>query len=188
MTRPHLLSGGGGNTSHNDPSPLQSLQSLNRFLSPTQQAPASPTSPSVPKTQEELLKEAKQREEEAKRIEMVSKLAQKGIKSGTAGARSSISMISRNKTAMGALDKNGLGNLIRGADSIMGKKPQAPNGAASPPPSTNGAAGLMSSKVGDQLYPFVGADAQTFGHVDTASKMGAFTSMWKDPQKGKSQS
>ncbi|RSH92864.1 hypothetical protein EHS25_008310 [Saitozyma podzolica] len=26
--------------------------------------------------------------------------------------------------------------------------------------------------------------AQSFGHVDTSSKMSAFTSMWKDPQKG----
>ena len=30
------------------------------------------------------------------------------------------------------------------------------------------------------------AESQSFGHVDTSSKMGAFTSMWKDPKKGES--
>jgi hypothetical protein len=151
MTRPHLLGGGGGNNQNrNEPSPLQSLQSLNRFLSPTQ---PSPTSPTGPKTEEELAREAKDKAAEAKRIEMVSKLASKGVKHGTAGARASLGLINKNSTAMGVMDKYGVGNVVRSADSLMGKKPaqqqgQATNGASSPPPSTgNGASGLVSSKV-----------------------------------------
>jgi len=152
MTRPHLLGGGGGgNNANRDPSPLQSLQSLNRFLSPSQAAQGSPTSPNSPKTPEDLAREAKQKEDEAKRMDMVTKLTAKGVKHGTAGARSSISMISRNSTAMKALDKNGLGNLVRSADSLVGKKTaqegQGQNGAASPPPNSSGPAGLVSTKV-----------------------------------------
>ena len=154
MTRPHLLGGGGGNNQNrSEPSPLQSLQSLNRFLSPTQPAAASPTSPGVPKTDQELAREAKDKADEAKRIEMVSKLASKGMKHGTAGARASLGLINKNSTAMGMMDKYGVGNVVRSADSMMGKKPaqqqgQGANGAPSPPPSGgNGASGLMSSKV-----------------------------------------
>lgn len=112
-------------------------------------------------TEEELLKEAKDKEAEAKRVEMVTKYAQKGIKHGTAGARSGIGMVSRNATAMGALDKYGAGGLVRGADFMLGKKPdananaaqaQAQNGSGlpSPPPEKKkggGVSGLVSGKV-----------------------------------------
>ncbi|WVQ70889.1 hypothetical protein IAR50_000414 [Cryptococcus sp. DSM 104548] len=107
--------------------------------------------------------------------DMAQRFISSGVKYGSAGAKSSVGAISRNKDAMNLLGKAGMGGMMGKANERLNKpsSPTEPSGnRAAPPPVApkkgGGVSGLVSSK--------------TFGHVDTASKMGAFTSMWKDPK------
>ena len=160
-SRPNLFSGSSDNSANNgQQSPVAQLQTLGRFLSPPPASPTGRNPDGSAMTEEEILKAAKEKEAEAKRVEMVSKYAQKGIKHSTATARTGLGMVSRNATAMGALDKYGAGGLVRGAEAMVGKKAQdgAQNGSAaqggsaapSPPPEKKkggGVSGLVSGKV-----------------------------------------
>ncbi|WWD17846.1 hypothetical protein CI109_102290 [Kwoniella shandongensis] len=108
------------------------------------------------------------------------------IRLGTAGTKASVGAVSKNKDAMDLLDKVGAAGMMRGANqrlnsgdgqggnaSISEINDNGQTGGRGPPPPVqkkkHGVSGLVSGK--------------TFGHVDTSSKMSAFTSMWKDPQK-----
>ncbi|KIR24886.1 hypothetical protein I307_05850 [Cryptococcus deuterogattii 99/473] len=101
------------------------------------------------------------------------------IKYGTAGTKSSMNALSKNKDAMDLLGKVGMSGMVNKANERMNKPAEAEvkedaGRKAAPPPvaaKKSGVSGLVSSR--------------SFGHVDTSSKMSAFTSMWKDPQKSK---
>lgn len=87
--------------------------------------------------------------------------------------------LSKNKDAMDLLGKVGMGGMVGRANERINKPAEAEvrddaGRKAAPPPvaaKKGGVSGLVSSK--------------SFGHVDTSSKMSAFTSMWRDPQKSK---
>ncbi|OWZ31255.1 hypothetical protein C356_05868 [Cryptococcus neoformans c45] len=101
------------------------------------------------------------------------------IKYGTAGTKSGMNALSKNKDAMDLLGKVGMGGMVGRANERINKPAEAEvrddaGRKAAPPPvaaKKGGVSGLVSSK--------------SFGHVDTSSKMSAFTSMWRDPQKSK---
>ncbi|AAW42205.2 expressed protein [Cryptococcus deneoformans JEC21] len=101
------------------------------------------------------------------------------IKYGTAGTKSSMNAVSKNKDAMDLLGKVGMSSMVGRANERMNKpaeagvKEEAGRKAAPPPIAAKkgGVSGLVSSR--------------SFGHVDTSNKMSAFTSMWRDPQKSK---
>ncbi|WWC66301.1 uncharacterized protein I206_100202 [Kwoniella pini CBS 10737] len=116
--------------------------------------------------------------------DMAQKFISSSIKLGTKGTKYGIGAISKNKDAMDLLGKAGAAGMVRGADKRL-NSPQPVDGGATieeitvveekrkpgPPPKKSGVSGLVSGR--------------SFGHVDTSSKMSAFTSMWKDPQKVK---
>jgi hypothetical protein len=169
-SRPHLL--GTAHTAQS-PSPVQQLQTIGRFLSPQPSSPThgnngGPPTPPIVKTDAELQREAREREKEAQRMDTVSRLAQKSIMHSTAGARSSLGMISRNDKAMSALDKYGAGGLVRGAEGLVGKKKEtttttAEEGAGAngkgpapvPPGKKGGVSGLVSGKVGGRAILWI---------------------------------
>ncbi|WWC58691.1 uncharacterized protein I303_101235 [Kwoniella dejecticola CBS 10117] len=116
--------------------------------------------------------------------DMAQKFISSSIKMGTKGTKYGIGAISKNKDAMDLLGKAGAAGIVRGADKRLNSPPPVDGGATieevtvveekrkpGPPAKKGGVAGLVSGR--------------SFGHVDTSSKMSAFTSMWKDPQKVK---
>ncbi|OCF41775.1 hypothetical protein I317_04381 [Kwoniella heveanensis CBS 569] len=180
-SRPHLAGSSPSSNNANVPS----LATLSRLLPPSKSSspsshngntssipspPPTASSPTSPKAGE--------------KPDMAQRLISSSIKYGTAGTKSGIGAISRNKDAMDLLGKVGAAGMVKGANDRMntpaqqageeahtveetssGKKAKPP----APPAKKGGVAGLVSGR--------------SFGHVDTSSKMSAFTSMWKDPQK-----
>ncbi|KAK4686240.1 hypothetical protein P7C73_g3899, partial [Tremellales sp. Uapishka_1] len=103
---------------------------------------------------------------------LTSKLISSGIRSGASNAKGGLGKLAQNQQVSDALGKVG----ARGLAMNAGAQREQDNTPASSAPAQaqgkkSGVSGLVQSK--------------TFGHVDTSSKMGAFTSMWKDPQKVK---
>ncbi|KAK8865962.1 hypothetical protein IAR55_001111 [Kwoniella newhampshirensis] len=121
--------------------------------------------------------------------DLAQRFISQSIRLGTAGTKAGVGAVSKNKDAMDLLGKVGAAGMMRGANSRLnsgsGTNDQNASiteiddnqggggGGRGPPPPVqkkkHGVAGLVSGK--------------SFGHVDTSSKMSAFTSMWKDPQK-----
>ncbi|WVR05917.1 hypothetical protein IAU60_002943 [Kwoniella sp. DSM 27419] len=160
-----------------------SLATLARMLPPTRSA--SNSSPSTSATSPRAPAGAQGQVQAQEQPDMAQRFISSTIKYGTAGTKSGIGAISKNKDAMDLLGKMGAAGMVKGADARMNPKTQVveetatieeiPSGGGggrskpAPPPKKSGVAGLISGK--------------SFGHVDTSSKMSAFTSMWKDPQK-----
>ncbi|WVQ97431.1 hypothetical protein IAU59_004544 [Kwoniella sp. CBS 9459] len=192
-SRPHLAgsaSTANSSSSNSNNVTMPSLATLSRLMPPSRSS-AQSTSPSshnasIPSPPHSASSPTSPRAGE--QPDMAQRFISSTIKYGTAGTKSGIGAISKNKDAMDLLGKVGAAGMVRGANDRMnspsqqqlaagegayiveeetgsGKKGKPP----APPAKKGGVAGLMSGR--------------SFGHVDTSSKMSAFTSMWKDPQK-----
>ncbi|WVW82329.1 hypothetical protein I302_104336 [Kwoniella bestiolae CBS 10118] len=166
-SRPHLAP---SSSSSNGPS----LATLTKLIPPSRSPnPPTPSSPHSPVSTTAGGNGGEQQD-------MAQRFISSSIKLGTKGTKSGIGAISKNKDAMDLLGKVGAAGVVRGADKRLNSPPPVDGGAtieevtvvskpAAPPSKKGGVAGLVSGR--------------SFGHVDTSSKMSAFTSMWKDPQK-----
>ncbi|WWC86280.1 uncharacterized protein L201_001153 [Kwoniella dendrophila CBS 6074] len=182
-SRPHLAQNASSSTSNAGPSiPISTItkvllppsRSSNTASSPVSAVPPSrsPTSPTTTT-------------QNGEQPDMAQRFISSSIRLGTKGTKSGIGAISKNKDAMDLLGKvPGAAGMVKGANNRLNSPPPNDNGASieevtitqekikpAPPTKKGGVAGLVSSR--------------SFGHVDTSSKMSAFTSMWKDPQKVK---
>ncbi|ODO11678.1 hypothetical protein I350_00462 [Cryptococcus amylolentus CBS 6273] len=141
---------------------------------PTASHYTSPISPTASRQSQEYGNNAEFQE----RPDMAQRFISSGVKYGTSGAKSGVGAISRNKDAMNLLGKAGMGGMVGKANDRLNKptspSEQTANKATPPPIAPKKGGGVSGLRLMD--------DYQTFGHVDTASKMGAFTSMWKDPK------
>ncbi|WRT64187.1 uncharacterized protein IL334_001116 [Kwoniella shivajii] len=163
---------------------MAQLQTITRLLPPSRSSNSNngnPPTPVSPPTRGSPTSPTGQVQPEQ---DMTQRFISSTIKLGTAGTKSGVSAISRNKDAMDLLGKAGVAGMMRNADKRMNSPPPNQPGATieevtvveqktkpPPPGKKSGVAGLVSGR--------------SFGHVDTSSKMSAFTSMWKDPQKVK---
>ncbi|WVF70487.1 hypothetical protein IAT40_005277 [Kwoniella sp. CBS 6097] len=185
-SRPHLAPSASTATSSSNNVNVPSLATLSRLLPPSR-SPVQSTSPSshnasIPSPPPTASSPTSPQAGE--KPDMAQRLISSSIKYGTAGTKSGIGAISRNKDAMDLLGKVGAAGMVKGANNRMNAPPQPAGEEAyiveeggngkkgkppAPPAKKGGVAGLVSGR--------------SFGHVDTSSKMSAFTSMWKDPQK-----
>ncbi|WVQ85387.1 hypothetical protein IAT38_007552 [Cryptococcus sp. DSM 104549] len=190
-SRPHLVGGAAfipsaTHATYSNGAVSVPTSTLARFLPPSSRSPA-PTSPpptASPSSSSHYPPPSPTSSTHHKENpDMAQKFISGTIKYGTKGTKGGVGALSRNKDAMDLLGKVGAAGMVRGANDRL-NKPQAQGEdageaetgasgkkAPAPPPTKKkgGVSGLVSSR--------------SFGHVDTSSKMGAFTSMWKDPQK-----
>ncbi|ORX35987.1 hypothetical protein BD324DRAFT_651897 [Kockovaella imperatae] len=181
-SRPHLLSKspasspGIGLSNGKVTLPPVSLSTINKFVTAAGQPPPNGTaaggaaspgsgalSPTSPKSEADLEREAKARQQEKDRMDLALRLGKGAIRGSSAATRGSLNLITKSDKLMGALDKRGAGGLVRGAHSLSqtadgylrppkkdaaAEQAQAAGGAESPPASAKkgGAFGLLAGK------------------------------------------
>ncbi|EIW72793.1 hypothetical protein TREMEDRAFT_24523, partial [Tremella mesenterica DSM 1558] len=170
-SRPHLLS----QSSSNSISPtLQRPPSTSSRILPPAPSPMSPRSlpPAHSPSNTNTYPQSPPTETTSQndKPDMTTRFVVAGIKHGTSGAKTGLGMVAKNTGAMGALDKAGMGGLVRGADRSFNSNKDR-----------NKVEETQTTQTGGKK----GVSGLTFGHVDTSSGMSAFKSMWKDPQKVK---
>ncbi|OCF73849.1 hypothetical protein I204_05694 [Kwoniella mangroviensis CBS 8886] len=160
------------------------VASLTKLIPPSRSAnPPTPSSPNYPSSSSAIQSGGVGSTEE--KPDMAQRFISSSIKLGTKGTKTGIGAISKNKDAMDLLGKVGAAGMVKGANNRLNSPPPVEGGAtieevtvveerkgktpAPLPSKKGGVAGLVSGR--------------SFGHVDTSSRMSAFTSMWKDPHK-----